>query len=47
MDTQYAEAVQRLEDEIDTTCDRAAVVLSSKEIAAELRRLAADWEAHR
>lgn len=41
----YAEAVQRLEDETDKAASRAIDNgLSIKEVAEELRRIAQGWE---
>lgn len=39
-------ALQDLTDRIDAACDIANETLTSREIAALLRSLAADWEAH-
>lgn len=44
MDTSYADAVNRLETEVEQACTRASLVLSDKEIADELRRIASRVE---
>ena len=41
---EYADAVLRLGDAVDRACDEALEVLSHKEIADELRRIAQGWE---
>lgn len=43
MSDDYADAICRLEEEVDRACSRANEVLSSAEIATELRRLADRW----
>ena len=40
---EYADAVIRLEDDVDRACDRAREVLSNAEIAKELERIAQGW----
>lgn len=44
MDTSYAEAVNRLRDDVETATVRAEDVLTAKEIADELRRIANEVE---
>lgn len=44
MDTSYADAVARLEDEINSACARARDELSDSEIVVELRRIAREIE---
>lgn len=44
MDTSYADACLRLEDAVTSACNRASDALTAKEIADELRRIAAEWE---
>lgn len=39
----FADAVTRLEDEVDRACSRAQEVLSNEEIAKELERIAQGW----
>jgi hypothetical protein len=46
MDTSYADAIARLNDEVSSACSRVSDDLSDKEIAAELRRIADELEAH-
>ena len=40
----YADAVNRLEDDVSAACCRAEETLTNKEIAAELRRIAKEIE---
>jgi hypothetical protein len=44
MDTSFADAVLRLEDEVSAACHRASSALSDKEISTELRRIADELE---
>lgn len=44
MDTSYADAVIKLGEDVDLACNAALEVLSHKEIADELRRIAQGWE---
>jgi hypothetical protein len=44
MDTGYADAVNRLTDDVERACSRVDDVLSNKEIADELRRIAKSIE---
>ena len=44
MADEYAEAIARLEDEVDAAVNRALEYLTAKEAAAELRRIADGWE---
>jgi hypothetical protein len=44
MDTEYADAVNRLTDEVESACVRAEGTLSAKEIARELHRIANEIE---
>ena len=45
MDTRYADAVVKLEEEVDRACHEAHAdgVLSHEDIAKELRRIAQGW----
>lgn len=44
MDTEYADAVNRLQDEVDMVCSKVLGPLTGKEIASELRLIAEQWE---
>jgi hypothetical protein len=44
MDSGYADALVRLEDDLSAACSRASEVLTTKEVAAELRRYADELE---
>ena len=44
MNTEYADAINRLEDDVNRACARVDDDLSNKEIAAELRRIADEIE---
>lgn len=44
MGDDYADALAKLEEDVDRACAHAQHALSNKEIADELRRLAEGWE---
>lgn len=47
MSDRYADAVLRLEEEVDRACSRARDELSVDEIVTELRRIADGWESEK
>jgi len=44
MDMDYADAVMQLDDEVSSACARVSEVLTDREIAKELRRIADQLE---
>lgn len=45
MNTDHADAISQLEDEVSQACARVESVLSNREVAEELRRIANEIEA--
>lgn len=44
MDTEYADAIMQLNDEVASACARVSETLSDQEIAKELHRIASELE---